>query len=115
MGNVINRYDGNSSRLHLLIATYNYQHFNDILTTAFRRLQEPAGAYWRHNYKALQLIEFLIANGSEQVIDGCRNRLYEIKGMQNYRYTDENGKDQGSNSYNILISSTSFHQNNRVA
>ena len=83
-------------------ATYNYQHFNDIISSIFKRLQEPFGSNWRHNYKALQLIEFLIANGSEQVIDACRNRLYEIKGMQNYRHIDEAGKDQGSNSRYVL-------------
>ena len=85
------------------------------MSTTFRRLQEPPGANWRHNYKALQLIEFLIANGSEQVIDGCRNRLYDIKAMQNYRYTDENGKDQGSNSNLCIISTTSLVQNFRIA
>lgn len=40
----------------------------------------------------------MILNGSEQVIDDARRRIYDVKGCQNYTYVDEKKKDQGINS-----------------
>jgi epsin len=48
--------------------------------------------------QALQLIEFLIANGSEQCIDDFRRHIYDVKGLENYRFVDDKAKDQGVNS-----------------
>lgn len=72
------------------------------MNTVYRRLEEPAGSNWRHNYKALQLLEFLVVNGSPQVIDNARRHMYEIKALENYRYLDEKSKDQGINSNSPL-------------
>ena len=47
--------------------------------------------------KALQLLEYLIKNGSERVVDDARNHIYEIRALQNYNYVDEKRKDQGLN------------------
>lgn len=44
------------------------------------------------------MLEFLIINGSEQVIDDAKRRIYDVKGCQNYQYVDEKKKDQGVNS-----------------
>jgi epsin len=83
---------------HFDSATHNYQHFHDIMNTIYKRLQEPCGPSWRQSYKGLQLLEFLIVNGSEQVIDNARRHIYEIKALENYQYVDEKQKDQGVNS-----------------
>ncbi|KAJ1555866.1 Epsin-3, clathrin recruitment and traffic between the Golgi and endosome, partial [Cladochytrium tenue] len=90
---------GASSTLMSEIAsgTNNYQHFSEIMETLFKRLQERPGPNWRQPYKALQLLEYLIKNGSERVIDYARERIYEVKAMKNYHYVDEKGKDQGIN------------------
>lgn len=77
--------------------TYNYQDFVEIMGTISKRLNEPVGSSWRQTYKALQLLEFLILNGSEQVIDDAKRRIYDVKGCQNYTYADEKKKDQGVN------------------
>ncbi|KAJ3259057.1 Epsin-3, clathrin recruitment and traffic between the Golgi and endosome [Boothiomyces macroporosus] len=58
---------------------------------------EPPSSTWRQTYKGLQLLEFLIKNGSEQVIDNARNHIYEIKACENYHYVDDKKKDQGIN------------------
>ncbi|KAJ3330982.1 Epsin-3, clathrin recruitment and traffic between the Golgi and endosome [Kappamyces sp. JEL0680] len=68
------------------------------MNTISKRLNEPAGPTWRQTYKGLQLLEFLIINGSEQVIDDAKRRIYEIKGCETYQYMDDKRKDQGINS-----------------
>ncbi|KAJ3306401.1 hypothetical protein HDV03_005368 [Kappamyces sp. JEL0829] len=67
------------------------------MNTISKRLNEPAGPTWRQTYKGLQLLEFLIINGSEQVIDDAKRRIYEIKGCETYQYMDDKRKDQGIN------------------
>jgi epsin len=47
--------------------------------------------------QALQLLEFLIKNGAEQVIDDARSHLSTIKMLRQFYYIDHNGKDQGVN------------------
>lgn len=87
-----------TTMMEIATATNNYQYFQDIMNTVYKRLLEPAGADWRHNYKGLQLLEFLIINGSPQVIDNAKRHIYEIKALENYHYVDEKRKDQGINS-----------------
>ncbi|KAJ3061280.1 Epsin-3, clathrin recruitment and traffic between the Golgi and endosome [Podochytrium sp. JEL0797] len=90
---------GASSSLMLEIAsaTGSPQHFNDIMDTIYKRIQEPPSASWRQPYKALQLLEYLIKNGNERVVDYAKDRIYELKSLKNFHYTDEKGKDQGIN------------------
>ena len=47
--------------------------------------------------QALQLLEYLIKNGSERVITNCHENIYIIKALQKFIYVDPNGKDQGIN------------------
>ncbi|KAI8983622.1 hypothetical protein BDB01DRAFT_843299 [Pilobolus umbonatus] len=77
--------------------TYNYQYFNEILPTIYKRFTEKESRYWRQIYKALVLLEYLIKNGSERVIDDIRTHVSLIKVMRNFYYIDENGKDEGIN------------------
>jgi hypothetical protein len=64
-----------------------------------KRLNEPVGGTWRQTYKALQLLEFLILNGSEQVIDDAKRRQFDVflllkspnpqvKGCLSYNFID---------------------------
>lgn len=48
-------------------------------------------------FQALQLLEFLIKNGSERVIDDARSHLSLLKMLKQFHYIDQNGKDQGIN------------------
>ena len=47
--------------------------------------------------KALQLLEYLVKNGSERVVDDARSHIGTIKMLRNFYYVDEKGKDQGIN------------------
>lgn len=48
-------------------------------------------------WQALQLLEFLIKNGSERVIDDARSHVSLLKMLRQFHYIDQNGKDQGIN------------------
>jgi epsin len=47
--------------------------------------------------QALQLLEFLIKNGSERVIDDARSHVSLLKMLRQFHFIDQNGKDQGIN------------------
>lgn len=47
--------------------------------------------------QALQLLEFLVKNGSERVIDDVRSHMSLIKMLRQFHFIDQNGKDQGLN------------------
>ncbi|KAJ1020359.1 hypothetical protein NDA18_005955 [Ustilago nuda] len=78
-------------------ATNNFQDFNEIMPTIYRRFMEREAREWRQIYKALQLLEYLVKHGSERVVDDARSHLATIKILRNFHYIDEKGKDQGIN------------------
>ncbi|MCJ1258395.1 Epsin-3, clathrin recruitment and traffic between the Golgi and endosome [Lignoscripta atroalba] len=63
----------------------------------YKRFTEKAAEEWRQIYKGLQLLEFLIKNGSERVIDDARSHLSLLKMLRQFQFIDVNGKDQGLN------------------
>ena len=63
----------------------------------YKRFTEKSAEEWRQIYKALQLLEFLIKNGSERVIDDARSHLTLLKMLRQFHFIDANGKDQGLN------------------
>ncbi|KAI9841399.1 MAG: Epsin-3, clathrin recruitment and traffic between the Golgi and endosome [Sclerophora amabilis] len=63
----------------------------------YKRFTEKTAEEWRQIYKALQLLEFLVKNGSERVIDDARSHLSLLKMLRQFHYIDQNGKDQGIN------------------
>ncbi|KAK4626298.1 ENTH domain-containing protein [Fulvia fulva] len=77
--------------------TFNYQLLNEIMPMIYKRFTEKSAEEWRQIYKALQLMEFLIKNGSERVIDDARSHLSLLKMLRQFHYIDQNGKDQGIN------------------
>ncbi|KDQ08315.1 hypothetical protein BOTBODRAFT_179949 [Botryobasidium botryosum FD-172 SS1] len=90
---------GASSTLMQDIAqgTFNFQQFNETMPAIYSRFMEKEARQWRQIYKALQLLEYLIKNGSERVVDDARSHLSTIKMLRNFHYVDEKGKDQGIN------------------
>lgn len=62
-------------------------------------MDEPVvqGLIISDRYQALQLLEFLIKNGSERVIDDARSHLSLLKMLRQFHFIDQNGKDQGVN------------------
>ncbi|KAH7110358.1 hypothetical protein B0J11DRAFT_544523 [Dendryphion nanum] len=77
--------------------TFNYQLLNEIMPMIYKRFTEKAAEEWRQIYKALQLLEFLIKNGSERVIDDARSHVSLLKMLRQFHFIDQNGKDQGIN------------------
>ncbi|KAK5091322.1 Epsin-3, clathrin recruitment and traffic between the Golgi and endosome [Lithohypha guttulata] len=63
----------------------------------YKRFTDKTAEEWRQIYKALQLLEFLVKNGSERVVDDARSHLSLIKMLKQFHYIDQNGKDQGIN------------------
>ncbi|CRG88100.1 ENTH domain-containing protein C794,11c [Talaromyces islandicus] len=90
---------GASSTLMQEIAngTHHYQLLNEIMPLIYKRFTEKTAEEWRQIYKALQLLEFLIKNGSERVIDDARSHMSLLRMLRQFHYIDSNGKDQGIN------------------
>lgn len=63
----------------------------------YKRFTEKSAEEWRQIYKSLQLLEYLIKNGSERVIDDARSHLTLLKMLRQFHFIDQNGKDQGLN------------------
>ncbi|KAI9726113.1 MAG: Epsin-3, clathrin recruitment and traffic between the Golgi and endosome [Cirrosporium novae-zelandiae] len=63
----------------------------------YKRFTDKSAEEWRQIYKGLQLLEFLIKNGSERVVDDARSHLGLLKMLRQFHYIDLNGKDQGIN------------------
>ncbi|KAI8326325.1 ENTH-domain-containing protein, partial [Martensiomyces pterosporus] len=78
-------------------ATFSPQDFNEIMPAIYMRFNDTDPSNWRQVYKALQLIEYLIKNGSERVVDDVRGHITIIKMLRNFHHIDENSKDQGIN------------------
>lgn len=49
-------------------------------------------------FQSLLLLSYLIRNGSERVITSARDHVYDMRQLEDYQHTDENGRDQGVNS-----------------
>lgn len=47
--------------------------------------------------QSLLLLNYLVRNGSERVVTSSREHIYDLRSLENYKFTDENGKDQGIN------------------
>ncbi|TFY72192.1 hypothetical protein EVG20_g830 [Dentipellis fragilis] len=90
---------GASSTLMQDIAqgTFNFQNFNEIMPCIYSQFMEKEARQWRQIYKSLQLLEYLVKNGSERVIDDARSHVSTIKMLRNFHYIDDKGKDQGIN------------------
>ncbi|KAL8865996.1 MAG: hypothetical protein Q9174_006565 [Haloplaca sp. 1 TL-2023] len=78
-------------------ATHSYQLLNEIMPMIYKRFTEKSAEEWRQIYKGLQLLEFLVKNGSERVIDDARSHMSLLKMLRQFHFIDQNGKDQGIN------------------
>ncbi|XP_021925759.1 epsin-1 isoform X2 [Zootermopsis nevadensis] len=88
---------GPSSTLMSEIAdlTYNVVAFTEIMQMIWKRLNDH-GRNWRHVYKALVLLEYLIKTGTEKVAQQCKENIYAIQTLKDFQYFEES-KDQGLN------------------
>ncbi|PQP92431.1 clathrin interactor EPSIN 2 isoform X1 [Prunus yedoensis var. nudiflora] len=77
-------------------ATRNYHEYQMIMSVIWKRLSDT-GKNWRHVYKALIVLEYMVAHGSERVIDDIKEHAYQISTLSDFQYIDSSGRDQGSN------------------
>ncbi|PIA29787.1 hypothetical protein AQUCO_05800101v1 [Aquilegia coerulea] len=77
-------------------ATRNYHEYQMIMAVIWKRINDT-GKNWRHVYKALTILEYLVAHGSERVIDEIKEHAYQISTLSDFQYVDSSGRDQGSN------------------
>uniref|UniRef100_A0A1A8G5H6 Epsin 3 n=1 Tax=Nothobranchius korthausae TaxID=1143690 RepID=A0A1A8G5H6_9TELE len=89
---------GPSSSLMSEIAdlTFNVVAFAEVMGMVWKRLND-SGKNWRHVYKALTLLDYLLKTGSERVAQQCRENAFTIQTLRDFQYVDRDGRDQGSN------------------
>lgn len=61
--------------------TYNTMAFTEIMQMVWKRLNDN-GKHWRHVYKALVLLDYLIKTGSEKVAQQCKENIYAIQTLK---------------------------------
>nr|GME15062.1 clathrin interactor EPSIN 2-like [Ipomoea batatas] len=81
---------------HIAQATRNPNEYQIIMAVLWKRVNDT-GKNWRHVYKALTVLEYLVVHGSERIIDEIREHAYQINTLSDFQYVDSSGRDQGSN------------------
>ncbi|KAL0483612.1 hypothetical protein AKO1_011462, partial [Acrasis kona] len=85
-------------RREIAEATNNYEHFLLILQTIWKRL-ESRGKDWRHAYKSLLMLLYLIVHGHDRVYKEMQvtsNKQTKIEPLRHFEYIDEaDGKNYG--------------------
>ncbi|KAK9029910.1 hypothetical protein V6N11_031352 [Hibiscus sabdariffa] len=78
------------------MATRNHHEYQIIMAVIWKRINDT-GKNWRHVYKGLTILEYLVAHGSERIIDDIRQHASQISSLSSFQYIDSSGRDQGSN------------------
>jgi len=76
--------------------TYQVQPFPEIMAMLWKRLSDH-GKNWRHVYKSLMLLDYLVKTGSERVAAQCKENIYCVTTLKDFQFVDRDGKDQGAN------------------
>ncbi|XP_023526812.1 clathrin interactor EPSIN 2-like isoform X1 [Cucurbita pepo subsp. pepo] len=77
-------------------ATRNHHEYQLIMGIIWKRINDT-GKNWRHVYKGLTVLEYLVGHGSERVIDDIREHAYQISTLSEFQYIDSSARDQGNN------------------
>ncbi|KAL2974226.1 hypothetical protein AAZX31_14G091600 [Glycine max] len=67
-----------------------------VMNVLWTRLGET-GKDWRYVYKALAVIEYLVAHGSERAVDDIIEHTFQISALSSFEYVEPSGKDVGLN------------------
>lgn len=76
--------------------TYEQQSFIEIMEVMDKRLNDR-GAQWRHVFKSLVLLDYMLHAGSENVVLYFQENIYIIKTLREFVYVSDEGRDEGSN------------------
>lgn len=69
-------------------ATNNYESFLMTMRVLWERMNDT-GKNWRHVYKGLQLLEYLLVYGHENVVHDAKNNIGKVKILRSFSYVDE--------------------------
>nr|XP_053637001.1 clathrin interactor 1-like isoform X1 [Cherax quadricarinatus] len=78
-------------------STFYYEQFPEVMGMLWKRMLQDNRTAWRRTYKSLLLLNYLVRNGSERVVTSAREHIYDLRTLENFKYIDEHGKDQGLN------------------
>lgn len=67
--------------------------FNEVMSIIWKRLND-SGKNWRHVFKTLVLLDFLIKAGNDRVASLCKHNIYAIETLRDFQHVEE-GRDQG--------------------
>jgi hypothetical protein len=67
-------------------ATHNYHEYQMIMNIVWKRINDT-GKNWRHVYKGLIVLDYLVAHGTERVIDDIREHAYQISVMLSTQFS----------------------------
>ncbi|KAI3383153.1 hypothetical protein SNEBB_005895 [Seison nebaliae] len=76
--------------------TYNHIACSDMMQIIWKRLND-GGKNWRHAYKSLVLLDYLVKLGHDRIAQQCRENIFAIQSLKDFQYQAENGKDLGMN------------------
>lgn len=74
--------------------SYDSVEFFEIMDMIDRRLNDK-GKYWRHVAKSLTVLDYLVRFGSENCVLWCKENLYVIKTLGEFRHDDDGTQDGG--------------------
>ena len=74
--------------------TYNIVALGEVMRMIWKRLND-SGKNWRHVYKSLVLLDYLIKNGNEKVAQQCKEHIVAIQTLKDFQFVEEQ-KDQGA-------------------
>lgn len=78
----------------LCLLSHTAEYCAQILDTLEKRLNDD-GKSWRHISKALVVLQFLLIQGSEQVVQWTRTHHHLIKTLREFKYADARNIDRG--------------------
>ncbi|CAI9771735.1 unnamed protein product [Fraxinus pennsylvanica] len=77
-------------------ATKKFTECQMVMNVLWTRLTET-GKNWRYVYKALAVIEYLVAHGSDRSVDDIIEHTFQISSLASFEYVEPSGKDLGIN------------------
>lgn len=87
--------------------TYQPEPFMELIPMLDRRLNDRT-RQWRHVYRSLYLVLYILWEGSPAAVDYFHQNLYLVKTLREFQYTDDAGVDQGKMGTSILPFSEVF-------
>ncbi|KAM0874390.1 hypothetical protein ACQ4PT_037465 [Festuca glaucescens] len=85
-----------SDLAHIARATSKLGECQIIMNVLWQRLGDT-DANWRHLYKALAVVEYLLANGTERAVEELIENSSPIATLTKFEFVEPNGKDVGLN------------------